>query len=176
MTTPDPNSAASLDLGTDNNLYEQERNCLMYCALRFDGYGYQEKMKFDFIDGLDALIKHDVMPTAPEAQMALFFALQRYFGKWGGEYDGYWSDSYQAYRKLFLLCYAYEIAPEFQTREMREYYEQWEQSYKPQREAWADLIRRIDAATVYNPESGLVLGTWRPPVDAYEVVWRELKG
>ena len=122
----------------------EEESILMACALRFDGYAYHELRnrgdgRWDFMLVTDRLVATREFPSDDLECFAAYFALQRYLGKWGGEYCTPHSDEHIVYRLLFLHLYRTEIPVAFR---MRGYYESWEEEYKPRREELAARIRR----------------------------------
>jgi|CXWK01.1.fsa_nt_gi hypothetical protein len=171
MSQPLHPLAHTLDLTGPETIREAESECLMVCALRFDGYGYIDATGYDLWPDQNVAIEEGRLPERPEERMAQFFALQRALGKFGLERATPWSKYYRAYRQLFLSTYSLDIPDPYHERG---YYARWATRFAPQREAYADLIRRIDAATEYSPLEGFDFEEWRPSRDAYETVWRAL--
>ena len=127
-------------------LERPEDEILMSCALRFDGYRYWDARRADAPDGLTALgdlvrfvVERREFFADPSDNLAAFFALQRFLGKWGGESLSAHSDEHVVYRLLFLHLYREEISPEFR---LADYFERWERDFRPHREALAARIRR----------------------------------
>lgn len=117
-----------------------EQRMLDTCALRFDGWKYQEERN----QGGERWEWPN--PTATRIfsenemdNLAAFFALQRYLGKWGGEYNTVYSDEHVVFRLLFLHLYKTEIPEGYRTRE---WYPKWQEKYEPIREECAALIRK----------------------------------
>ena len=181
-TSPTPNPpgdhrpvAAGLWLPDPAALAAAEHDCLMTCALRCDGYTLANAIGYDFLADQDALIERGVLPDQPEARLVQFFMLQRALGKFGLERAMPWSKYWRAYRRLFLGVYTVDVHEDRRLKELEASYYRWRDYYAPRQEAWADLVRRIDAATEYSPFDGFDFEPWRPAADAYEVVWRTLR-
>lgn len=163
--------AQMLDLTGPETIREAETECLMVCALRFDGHSYIEATGYDLWPDQTAAIEEGRLPERVEERLTQFFALQRALGKWGLERATTWSKYYRAYRRLFLSVYDSEVPEPYRARD---YYLRWNTRFAPHRAAYADLVRRIDAATEYSPREGFDFEEWRPGSDAYETVWRAL--
>lgn len=77
---------------------------LMYCALRFDGYRYQQETDFDYQTALSIYMSTgDWSPLNELEQLTVFFMLQRYLYKWGGDYLADYSPEWCGFRDLFFL-------------------------------------------------------------------------
>jgi hypothetical protein len=118
------------------------------CALRFDGYLYQQNCgsrmgpdKVDFPELVDRVEKTLELYEDQLDNFAVFFALQRWLGKWGGETSSNDDPARVAYRFLFLHLYREEIPERFQWREQT-WYTEWERQYKPYQEELAGWVRR----------------------------------
>lgn len=131
---------------------EAEQNCLFTCALRFDGYKYEESQAdFDSQKAFDQLIENDQLPPSKEGQLALFFFLQRALGKFGLEQATAAGRYWRAFRRLFLQVHTYEIPLAFRHEE---YWQQWQEEYEPRQEAWVAFIRQIHENITYVSGSG----------------------
>lgn len=168
-------SASRLPLDGPGDIAAAERDCLMICALRCDGYGLASATGYDFLADQDALIEGGVLPDQFEARLVQFFMLQRGLHKFGLERAMPWSKYWRAYRRLFQSVYTLDVPEAWRPDWLEEYNNRWRDHYAPQREAWADLVRRIDEATEYSPVEGFDFDLWRPANDAYETVWRALQ-
>lgn len=122
-----------------------EDHILTVCALRFDGYGYHQfrnrdpRAKWEFPDLVGRIEKTREFPEDDLESLAAFFALQRFLGKWGGEYLTPHSNEHIVFRLLFLHLYRVEIPEEFRHRE---FYYVWEREFKQVREQLASKIRK----------------------------------
>jgi hypothetical protein len=124
-----------------------EDNALTACALRFDGYAYEEAAGLaepnSVGGGLAKLIKPiletRVFHEEQNANLAAFFGLQRFLYKWGGEYLTEYSNEHVVFRLLYLHLYRADIPLEYRKQP---YFDEWERNYRPQREALAAVIRR----------------------------------
>lgn len=108
-----------------------EDDILIAWALRFDGHLYCESTQWPDAARLKAtneIVASLHVPIDPLKQLAVFFMLQRWLFKWGGETLGPRSTDWRAFRTLFLLTAGYEIPPRwrFGTR-----YTEWEHDYRP---------------------------------------------
>lgn len=93
---------------------------LCACALRFDGYKHQQ------VTGRK--IEQMEIPQDTADQMQMFFMLQRYLYKWGGEMEPHDGETFQTFRKLFLLLSREPVPVEYQ---MGEYYQAWIENFEP---------------------------------------------
>ena len=171
MSRPIHPLALTLDLTGSDTIREAESECLMVCALRFDGHKYMEATGYTLWPDQDAAIEEGCLPEHVEERMAQFFALQRALSKWGLERAMPWSKYYRAYRHLFLSVYDSEVSEPYRALG---YYLRWSVRFAPHRAAYADLVRRIDGATEYSPLEGFDFEEWRPGSDAYATVWQAL--
>ena len=90
------------------------------CALRFLGYEYEETVSYSDRSAnnlsvwsrsvCDSLTLH----ADPLKNCAAFFALQRFLGKWGGEYHTICAREHIAFDFLFLHLYAQDVPAEYQ--------------------------------------------------------------
>ena len=118
------------------------------CALRFDGYKYQEacrhRMGPDKVDFPELVQRvEDTLELYPDNldNFAVFFALQRWLGKWGGETSPLDDPARIAFQFLFLHLYREEIPERFKYIEMQ-WYAEWREKYEPHREQLAAYVRR----------------------------------
>jgi len=116
------------------------------CALRFDGYKYEEVSGISEPDvtgaGLSKLIE-PIMSTLTlhaDANMnfAAFFGLQRYLHKWGGECGTKYSDEHIAYDFLFLHLYDRDVPDDFANAQ---YCAQWQRDFEEHKEEIAGFVR-----------------------------------
>ena len=112
----DPDPMGTGLFGGPSTQATDEDPILIPCALRFDGWSYIEGMGFDHVAAAEAFITTGVIPTLVEERMAVFFGLQRYLYKWGGEMEPRNGRYWRAFRAFFLITcaepvpdgYAYE--------------------------------------------------------------------
>lgn len=128
-----------------------EREILGAWALRFDGYKYVEEARFDTDRAFARLDAEDVIPDLPEEQLTLFFLLQRYLGKWGGERSPEHGRDWRHFRELFLKTHAYEVPSRYRTDE---WYERWEREYLPDASRHVARVRRVHETTAYDDDAG----------------------
>jgi len=46
----------------DKSLLEQEKDFLITCALRFDGWKYKERTDWDHMEGIGQIMEHNAFP------------------------------------------------------------------------------------------------------------------
>ena len=94
-----------------------EDEILICCALRFDGYAYAEATGLILSEATDRLVADGVWPESREERLAVFFALQRYLGKWGGEREPSNGKCWRVFRTLFLDLHDAEIPERYRKAE-----------------------------------------------------------
>jgi hypothetical protein len=129
---------------------ELENGILSACALRFDGYKYQEATRYDPASALNDFWRTGEWPSDPLKQLASFFFLQRFLCKWGGETLPKNCKYWQAYRSLFLLVNTYDIP---KTYRISDWFERWQADFKPQLALYVVLIHEIHSSTLYNDDA-----------------------
>lgn len=130
----------------DNEWYELI-DLISACALRFDGYEYWKRRYRVYGDKDDSSPSTLTRPLVDESRfyedeldnLAVFFFLQRYLGKWGGERLTPWSHEHIVFRQLYLHCYRMEIPEPYR---MGEFWEKWEYEHKARREEIAVRVRK----------------------------------
>ena len=115
-----------------------EDEVLINCALRFDGYKYAEIF--------NKKAEATEIPADPLDQLHMFFMLQRYLYKWGGEQEPRNGKVFKTFRELFLLVYRRSIPVEFIRRD---YYRKWVENYQPFIDQAGEVVRRSHESTVY---------------------------
>lgn len=120
----------------DHEDLSEESTILTACALRFDGAKYVDARKFNYAAALRTIEQTgDLAPFEKLQHLALFYMLQRFLHKWGGETLSGRSPQWNIYRQLFFLCCRSKIPQAYQ---LEPYYSEWMQDYAP----------RIDVLTV----------------------------
>lgn len=116
------------------------------CALRFDGYKFAEARGNRF--GPDQLGMDDFVDSVERSREfpedilechLVFFCMQRYLGKWGGEYLTEYSDEHTFFRLMFLHLYREEIPSEYREES---WCIKWVREFQPFQEVLAGRIRR----------------------------------
>lgn len=125
---------------------KSEDDILIACALRFHGYNYQDTHPFDHQRALDHFITDNEWDISQTEQLAVFFLLQRFLYKWGGEQLPKNSREWKAFRSLFLITHAYDIPAEYRHQD---YYTSWERDYQPYQNAYVARVRHIHETTDY---------------------------
>jgi hypothetical protein len=128
-----------------------EDEVLVTCALRFDGYAYISRARFDHQDALEQFFQQGVWPANQFQRMALFFFLQRFLYKWGGEQLPRTSKHWKAFRSLFLLVCRHEVPKEFLCTDV-DAYSKWERVFKPRLEAVSQFIKQLHTSTAYDED------------------------
>ena len=133
---------------------EREREALMWCALRLDGWRLLEEVEGqdtgDFSPYVDPIVKERRLHEDDRLNHIAFFALQRYLGKFGGEDRTPYSDEHIAYRFLFLHLYRQPVPRGF---ESEEFTSRWEEEFAPRAEEIAAEVRRTYARIGSGPDS-----------------------
>jgi hypothetical protein len=113
-------------------------NIELTCALRFDGYLYIEETDQQFPQLNEPIVDSQRMHEDPLKNFAVFFALQRFLHKWGGERLTKYSSEHHAYDLLYLHLYKIETPPEYaHPRDAR----RWDAIEADKREDAAQYIR-----------------------------------
>jgi hypothetical protein len=86
--------------------------------------------------------------ATPLDKLALFFLLQRYLGKWGGERLTQRSIEWKAFRQLFLDTADVEVPEAFKPREWDT--QKWEYRIKPRLWECVETVAAVHAKTRYN--------------------------
>lgn len=129
----------------------EERQLITTCALRFDGYEYVQNRKFDHLAAFRTIEQTgDLAPFEQHQLLALFFMLQRYLHKGGGEMLSERSPEWRIYRELFFRCCRASIPKAYR---VEPYYTEWERNYAPRLEECIALVRRIHESIDYLPKS-----------------------
>ncbi len=130
---------------TNNDLVEDD--ILVVCALRFDGWKYQQATNFNQRKAIDQFFETGQWNISRDEQLATFFLLQRGLAKWNLVYEPKHGRYWRAFRMLFLLAHSYEIPEEYR---LAGYYEQWEREYRPNLAEHVARIRTIHMSTAYD--------------------------
>jgi len=111
------------------------------CALRFTGHEYVERKypKSGFPEIIKPVVSQRLFHDDDLDNLAAFFGLQRYLGKWGGDSLTPWSEHHIAYRLLFLHCYRLNIPSIWADQQ---YDRLWKSEFEPDRERIAAAVRR----------------------------------
>ncbi len=117
------------------------------CALRFQGYEYEEAITSSRTEGVGAQLQALAQPVigrlvlhARESDnFAAFFYLQRFLFKWGGAQLDKLAAEHMAFDFLFLHLYRSDPPPEFQEDK---YMTQWRRDFAPRAEEIAAYLRK----------------------------------
>lgn len=130
-----------------------EREILTSYTLRFDGYRYQQASHFDHQTALaNYMATVDWSPLNELEQLTVFFMLQRYLYKWGGDYLADYSPEWRGFRDLFFLNCHREIPLEYQ---LVDYAQRWEEGFRPHVEKCMAIVRQVHTTTRYTTETTL---------------------
>ena len=124
----------------------QESQILNACALRFDGYKYQEEKSYDHRAAIDNFFEYGQWDIEPIEKLTTFFLLQRALSKWDLQYEAEDSKFYMAFRTLFLECVELKIPVKSR---IEDYYEEWKQEYDPRLEQVKKYIFDVHKRTKY---------------------------
>lgn len=125
----------------------QEQDVLTACALRFDGYKYLEQVLEDDRSVIDAHVDQGTIPEDPFLRMTMFFLLQRYLMKWGGEHEPKHGKFWRLFRQLFFAVVDQPVPMAFQHEGN---YQNWVQNYEPCRAQCVKVVRAVHEATEYD--------------------------
>jgi hypothetical protein len=125
-----------------------EKDILMYWALRFDGYKYKDQHNFDHVQALATFKQTGTWVHLSDLEkQTVFFMLQRYLGKWGGERLAECSPEWKAYRTLFLETYVLPVPTEYRTSD---YYRTWQDRFEPNKLELVEIVRQVHQSTEYS--------------------------
>lgn len=137
---------------SDPNLNEDR--ILIACALRFDGYYYREAYPFDEEGITRNFFATGVWEASLPQQMTLFFLMQRWLYKWGGEYESNVGRYWRAFRELFLNVYRHDIPDGCRTQD--EYLDMWDTQYRPHLDAVEAYMRTLHTNLPYDDDTPLM--------------------
>jgi hypothetical protein len=132
-------------------LSRETEDAVTCCALRFDGYKLADVREApDLLAQLtDQYLATLRLSEDPLENLAVFFALQRFLCKWGGDYLSKTAMEHRAYRLLFLHLYRTEIDPQWR---IDEYWREWQGTHAARAEEIAAEVR-ADLLRVRRPKS-----------------------
>lgn len=134
----------------ERNDAQREMEILTAWALRFDGYAYEAATGFILAEGSTAWADDGRLPDDPLQRLAILFALQRWLGKWGGEYEPLHGGTWRRFRELFLVTTDVEVPFKYR---MSKWYAPWEREWRPHAAEHIELVARIHAATAYDDDA-----------------------
>lgn len=123
-----------------------EHDILTHSALRFAGYEYQRATGWDVSSEIRRYELTGEIPEGDFRRLTMFFMLQRYLFKWGGEYLTDRSRIWHRFRELYLQTCALYIPPEYR---YQSFYAKWEREHQPRLQEHAALVRLIHAGKEY---------------------------
>ena len=124
-----------------------EDDILITCALRIDGWCYQEDTGFDHRRTVDTFFDAGEWRGSTDELLTTFFGLQRLLFKWGGEMLPRTDKHWRAFRSLFLIVCEYS-APDAYAHP--DYLTKWERRYASRIDECRVLVRRIHDRTHYD--------------------------
>lgn len=129
----------------------KEDEILTTCALRFDGYEYQEYREeldneIDLEECLENFLGTNAWNLEDNEKLTIFFILQRSLFKWGLEGEPKDGKYWKAFRSLFLECVDLPIPSEYKRED---YCQEWEENYQPNLEQVKAFIQDIHDNTNY---------------------------
>ncbi len=134
------------DLSADDA--DRERDILTCCALRFDGYKYIEVSGFDANDAVEVALRGGPLPANPLERFAVFFLLQRYLFKWGGERQPADGRHWRLFRELFLSVADQRVPVEFRPSDDHHRL-RWRHHYRLRLRETIGFVRDIHERTGY---------------------------
>jgi hypothetical protein len=90
------------------------------------------------------------MPDEPLGRLAVLFAMQRWLGKFGGEYQPLHGRAWRRFRELFLRTHDVRVPEGYR---MAGRYDDWLRDRLPRKVEDVELVERIHAATAYDDEA-----------------------
>jgi len=134
--------------------YRIEKEVLSCAALRFDGYKYEQETGFDWDKACEVFFQTGELPKSKMEQMALFYMLQRFLFKWGGEMLSHEDPHWKLFRTLFLsVCTAY--APPYYRVTFTDAYDRWPRDFFPRLKEYKAIVDLIHRNTHYHaPDEG----------------------
>ncbi len=115
-------------------------------ALRFDGSKYAEETGWSHEDALAEAQDSRQLPQRPEERICLFFMLQRFLMKWGGEDLSRSGVEWWAFRELFLQTASLKVSDQWRAGE---WYANWQTECAAHREEHIAFVRRVHAEIEY---------------------------
>ncbi|NBP78589.1 MAG: hypothetical protein EBU62_14000 [Proteobacteria bacterium] len=144
----DPDTSGPSPFGGSRIQALDEDPILIACALRFDGWKYIERMGFDHVGACEAFITSGVIPALVGERMAVFFGLQRYLYKWGGEMEPRNGRYWRAFRAFFLLTCADPVPDGYAFPPLTDRWD-WNRTYAGAAFKVASWIQHIHDGTEY---------------------------
>ncbi len=121
----------------EDRLEHVEFEFLSACALRFDGWKYEEAARFPLAGGYHRYIAANGEYGTVEERMAIFFLIQRALGK---DWWSYTDEVSGAFRSLFLQVCDAEVPTRFRLNEHARY-QRWCEEDAHQVEVWKARVR-----------------------------------
>lgn len=131
----------------------EERDVMDKCALRFSGYLYQHRVHGESHSVLDGYLQDEIVPQDPLDQMLVFFLMQRYLMKWGGEHEPPNGKKWRLFREMFFRVVDRPVPLDYQ---MPEYYRDWLLNYEPCRDRAIQAVRKVHESTEYDDDALLL--------------------
>lgn len=126
----------------------REVDILACCALRFDAYRYTKVSGFDAVAAGEAALEGAALPPDSLQRLAVFFMLQRFLCKWGGEQLPRNGPHWRLFREIFLVVADCRVPVEFRPQDdgcrLR-----WRYRYRPRIDETVAFIRHIHESTHY---------------------------
>ena len=123
---------------------------LTCCALRFDGYPWQDDYDFDHQKAIEDFFKKNVWDLRDEEKLATFFFLQRGLNKFGLVYEPRNGKYWRAYRSLFFEVVHLPISEQYVRQD---YFDEWQEEYAPRLQEAIECVRREHEAIEYDDDA-----------------------
>jgi ADP-ribose pyrophosphatase YjhB (NUDIX family) len=135
-------------LDSSYGIWSLERDILTTAALRFDGYKYHEKTGFDHGLCINNCLLTQSLPDSHTDRLCIFFMLQRFLMKWGGDMLPVTDPNWRLFRTLFLdLCNSY-IPFDYRFIKTGSYID-WEMKYSARAQECKAIVQLIHQNTEY---------------------------
>jgi hypothetical protein len=136
--------------------HDREMAIATVWALRFNAETYLDDTGFDGVhvteelSWLDRFLADGTLPEEPLQQMACFYRMQRFLGKWGGERCAPNGGAWRMFRTLLLATAEHEVPERYR---MNDYYAQWTSLSEQQKQRQLWFIRQIHQTIDYNNDA-----------------------
>ena len=133
----------------------EANDVLTACALRFDGWRYQQDTGFDQKAAFDQFFRTGQWKLSAEEKLATFFMLQRGLNKWDLVYEPKHGRWWRAYRTLFFEAVHLDVPAAYRNGD---WYDRWDRDYAGRLDQCIEAVRKVHDATAYDDDAKPDLG------------------
>lgn len=130
-------------------LPKDEDAILSAAALRFDGYAYADTTGFDWQGWTPERYAAQGDQLKPLEVLALFFSMQRFLCKWGGEMLPRTHGRWWMYRELFFRVVEIPVPSAYREHS---WWVDWKLEYAPRLDECIEVVARAHRTTAYDKE------------------------